>query len=94
MGDLLLFSTLTRQIIAIPQNNGTALPVIPYGFLPATQDFVNCGDYDGDGKADLLVFEPSTGNVSTVLQDGTHITSTVVLMTLPSASWGPHSGKP
>ena len=94
MDDLLLFSTLTRQIIAIPQDNGTALPVIPYGFLPATQDFVNSGDYDGDEKPDLLVFEPSTGNVSIALQDGTQITSTVLLMTLPFASWVPHSGRP
>ncbi|TDJ61462.1 MAG: VCBS repeat-containing protein [Nitrospina sp.] len=52
-------------------------------------DLINTGDFDGDGKFDLLAYQTDTGIVAEILLDGSTVLSFTGLIALDSlAGWG------
>ncbi|QPJ62793.1 MAG: DUF1749 domain-containing protein [Candidatus Nitronauta litoralis] len=67
---------------------------VPGGLL-SQWDLVNVGNYDVSNKADFLIFDTSTGDLMTAVQDGTTITAYTPVLNLGLGSgWSYHSGKP
>ena len=65
------------------------------GVVPTDGEIINAGRYDSDDKEDLLIRDAVTGNIQTVLQDGTQITSFNDVLTLnPVSGWNVYPGRP
>ena len=59
--------------------NGTAIQSnATIGNVPLSWSIANTGDYNGDGKSDI-VWADKTGNVGIWLMDGTTVSSTSML---------------
>jgi len=96
--DLLVHET-TSGTLAVVLLDGAG------GILSAAQVFtvdvannwtvVNAGDYDGDGKLDVLLFNTVSGDTETLLLDGTTPLGVQSITQLDAAGgWIVHSGKP
>jgi hypothetical protein len=45
------------------------------------------GDYNGDGKSDILCYHAASGSIGAWLMNGASIASAVGIGSLPPASW-------
>jgi len=88
---LVLQSSLTNKI-ALWYTSGTNNATISGGnFVDATPDaaykVVGIGDFNGDGKSDLVLQNQTTGQIAVWFLDGSHRYGGVLLSAVPSAGW-------
>ncbi len=87
--DLLYRNDSTGQVFLLPFNNG-GFPTS--GGIVATEPnsawkIVHTPDLDGDGKADILWWNASTGQVYAMLMNGTTISAQGFVYTEPNTAW-------
>ena len=67
-------------------NGSTVLQSSVLGIVPTNWVIVETGDFDGDGEADLLWRDATTGAVAIWFMDGVAVTSTANVGTV-SSDW-------
>lgn len=86
--DLFLYNTVSGSMAYVPLNGLTPSPQVGFFSLDPAAGWVieDTGDFNGDGKADLLVLNTIDGTVVVVLLDGTTLISGVLVHTIDVAN--------
>jgi Ca2+-binding RTX toxin-like protein len=87
--DILLQNTSSGAVVEWQMNGGTILSSVNLPTVPVGSGWseVGIGDFNGDGKADILWKNASTGTVEEWLMNGGTITSAPDIITLKLGAW-------
>ncbi len=89
VADLLWRNDTTGQVFLQPFNS-SGMPnggAIVYTEPSSAWKIISTPDFDGDGKADILWWNSTTGQLFAMLMNGTSVTSTSLFYTEPNTAW-------
>ena len=89
---MLLHNIFTGDIAAWLVNGSSVLQSVSYGTVPPNsgRTLISAGDFNGDGRTDLLWYNVYTGEVSVWLLDGGRLLQAASYGTVPpNSGWTP-----